>query len=553
MNVQSTERLGDRLRARGLLSEAELAAALNEQRRAYRPLGEILVGLGFVRPDDVAEILAADLDIPFLLARDIEPDPELTAAFGRAFVRRTGAFPVGLEDGVLRVAMVHPDDPDRVAAVRTHCPYPLQLAVTTPNELEALLRLHLPDDADRVDRILRELDEHDDWPAERLTDALLTEGVHRGATDIHIEPEEHVTRVRYRVDGVLSPGESLPRAATEAVVSRIKVLSRLDISERRRPQDGRLRLELDDRHVDMRVAVMPCTDGENVVLRLLDQGQRRLDLGELGLAPGRQSVLDHVVQRPHGLFLVTGPTGSGKTTTLYAMLARIDAMRRNVCTVEDPVEYRLPLLRQSQVDPSIGYTFHAGLRALLRQDPDVVLVGEIRDPETAAMAIRASMTGHLVLSTLHTNSALGAVPRLIDLGVDPFLVEDALIGVLAQRLVRTICTSCGGEHELAPDEAAWLGSDVGRPRSGRGCARCGRTGYAGRAAVSELFLPDDSMARVLREGVDLHRLAELARASGFRSIEEDGRRLVRAGVTTVAEVQRVHRSHRLSEVERADL
>ena len=565
MNPTPPERIGDRLIAQGLLKEPQLAAALNEQRRAYRPLGEILVGLGFVSQEDLAEILAVDLDIPFLRAHEFDPDPALTAAFDRSFVHETSAFPVALEEGVLQVVMVHPDDPQRVEAIRSRCPYPLRLAVTTHGELHALMRLHLPENDGRLERLLRQAgtglepasqdgsEALDDYPIERLTEAVLIDGVQRRASDIHIEPEEHVTRLRYRLDGVLRPGENLPRAATDAVISRIKILSGLDISERRRPQDGRLRLELDGRTVDMRVSILPCSSGENVVLRILGQGQGLLGLEALGFSAARQSVLDRIAQRPHGLFLVTGPTGSGKTTTLYSMLARIDAMQRNVCTIEDPVEYHLPLVRQSQVDPSIEYTFDAGLRSLLRQDPDVVLVGEIRDSETAEMAMRASMTGHLVLSTLHTNSALGAIPRLLDLGVDPFLVEDALIGVLAQRLVRKVCDSCSREREPTQVERAWLGELTGQVRSGRGCEHCGGSGYSGRVAVSELLLPDDAMAGILRRGAELHRLADLAAAAGFETVEDDGRRLVSAGISTMDEVQRVHRSHRLSGSERGSV
>lgn len=548
-------RLGDRLIELGKITQQHLDVALNEQRRAYRPLGEILSSLGFVRPDDLAAILASDLGLPFVRAHELEPDPLILAAVDREFVHEVGAFPWLLgEDGHLHVAMVQPDDPERVSAVRTRFAHPLSIEVTTPSELAKLMRMHLPEQQGRVRDIfdgLGGLDPSSDaFPVERLTEALLLDGVHRGATDIHIEPEEHVTRLRYRIDGVLTQGENLPRAATDAIISRIKIMSRLDISERRRPQDGRLRLEREDMLIDMRVSVMPCTDGENIVLRILDKSGGVIELAQLGFSPEVQRILWHVGQRPHGLFLVTGPTGSGKTTTLYSMLSQVDAMARNVCTVEDPVEYRMPLLRQSQVDPSIGYDFQKGLRTLLRQDPDVVLVGEIRDAETAEMAIRASMTGHLVFSTLHTNSALGAIPRLVDLGIDAFLIEDALIGVLAQRLVRKVCASCGFACEVDQATRSWLGEDLGTPREGSGCVSCGGSGFQGRSAIAELFLPTDEMAEALRDGAQVSLLQRLAREAGFRDMEHDGKRLVRAGTTTCAEIERVNRSHRLSELER---
>jgi type II secretory ATPase GspE/PulE/Tfp pilus assembly ATPase PilB-like protein len=302
-------------------------------------------------------------------------------------------------------------------------------------------------------------------------------------------------------------------------------------------------MSVDERDVDLRVSVMPCTEGENVVVRVLDRASGTQRLAALGMPADHERVLREVASYSHGLFLVTGPTGSGKTTTLYAMLGEVDAKTRNVATIEDPVEVRMPLLRQSQVDPSVGFGFGEGLRSLLRQDPDVILVGEVRDHETADMALKAAMTGHLVFSTLHTNSALAAVPRLVDLGIDSYRIEDALVGVLGQRLVRRTCRACA--ERVVPDAAdvAWLGGE--RPEflvSGRGCARCGGSGFAGRTMIAELFLPDADTSAVIRAGASLARLGELAEARGFRTMTEDGRRLVRAGVTTRAEVERVNQS-----------
>ena len=561
MAIETKGRLGDRLVQRGACSARDIEVALSEQRRAWRPLGEILVSLGFVQPEEIARLSAEDLGIEFVRARDLECDPELRGVIDREFVRATGAFPISLENGVLRVAMVHPEDPERVAAVRAQFPFPLALAVLTERDLAELVRLYLAEERLAVADLLRDVagpgggerPASGEWPVEQLVHAVLLDGVRRGATDIHVEPEERMTRVRYRVDGLLIQGENLPREASEAVASRLKVLANLDIAERRRPQDGRLRVELDGRGVGMRVSILPSADGENVVLRVLDRSAGMLALGDLGISPRHQTLLARVSRRDHGLFLVTGPTGSGKTTTLYSLLAGIDASVRNVATIEDPIEYRLPLLRQSQVDPSIGFGFQEGLRALLRQDPDVILVGEIRDRETADMAIKASMTGHLVFSTLHTNSALGAIPRLSDLGVDPFLVEDSLIGVLAQRLVRRVCASCARPAQLDERERRFLGDDPGRPMRGAGCKRCRETGFAGRLAVAELFLPDEAMADVLRTGANLFELHRLATAAGFQRIQDDGREKVRQGLTTYDELLRVNQSHRLADHEREDV
>ena len=546
------QRLGDRLIARGLLDAERLTVALGEQRRFHRPLGEILVSLGFVAEAEIRRLVAEDMGLEFLSASELQPDPIVVSGIDAEFVRETGAFPHLLEDGVLHVVMIEPDDPHRLSQVRARFPYPLRLAVTTDADLSALVHAHLQVQSSRVAELMNaaHADEGENLSVEELTEALLVDGIQRQATDIHIEPEDHVTRVRYRIDGLLQTAENLPVGITPAVVSRLKILAHLDISERRRPQDGRLRLEWNDRSVDMRVSIMPTCYGENVVLRLLEGTMGVLSLKKIGLTPQAQALLSRIAERPHGLFLVTGPTGSGKTTTLYSMLAEIDAVHRKVATVEDPIEYRLPLLRQTQIDTAVGFDFAAGLRSLLRQDPDVVLVGEIRDEETAEMAIRASMTGHLVLSSLHTNSAVGAVPRLVDMGIEPYLVEDSLIGAMSQRLVRRVCRLCAQPRPASETESTWLGVRDASVSEGQGCTRCDGTGYQGRVAISELFLPDEETARAMRAGSGTERVLEIARGRGFRSMEEDGQRLVLGGLTTYREVQRVGRGHRLSESER---
>jgi len=550
-DTSTRRRIGDRLLEAGVVTREQLEVALAEQQRAHRPLGEILVSLGFAAEEHVARIAAENLGIDFLRADEVDPDPLLASAVDPAFIRATLAFPLALEDGMLRVLMVDPDDPRKVAAVRERFPYPLSFALTTEADLIALARAHTSGEADGLADVFASLAEvaEAQFPVERATRALLLDGVHRGATDIHIEPDERVTRVRYRVDGILTPAVNLPVEVTPAVVSRIKILSGLDISERRRPQDGRMSLPVDGRDVDLRVSVMPVTGGENVVIRILDRAAGALRLGALGIAPDYESVLARVASHSHGLFLVTGPTGSGKTTTLYAVLGEVDAMRRNVATIEDPVEYRMPLVRQSPVDRTVGFGFKEGLRSLLRQDPDVILVGEVRDGETADMAIKASMTGHLVFSTLHTNSAFGALPRLCDLGLDAALVEDSLIGVLAQRLVRKTCRSCAQPVEPTADDVRWLGGEVEQLVAGAGCARCGQTGFSGRTVIAELLLPDDEMGELMRRGADVSLLRRLAAEQGFRTMTDDGKRLVRAGVTTRAEVERVNRSHRIARAE----
>ncbi len=545
-------RIGERLLAQNALAPEELELALAEQRRAHRPLGEILVALGFVDEEAVARLRAEDLGLAFVGARDLAPDPALCVGLDPEFVAEAGCLPLARTEHGTRVALTAPDDPERLALVRARIPGELEFVLTTRAALEAAARDVLARESRSVALVLDE--EGADAPVERLVQALIEDAVRTGATDLHLEPEGHLGRVRLRVDGLLQAGESLPRELVLPVLTRFKILAGLDIAERRRPQDGRIRTVVDGREIDLRLSLLPSADGENAVVRVLDRHSAALSLRDLGLSPRQEELLHRVARRPHGLFLVTGPTGAGKTTTLYALLSELDALTRNVVTIEDPIEYRLPLVRQTQVDPAVGLDFTSGLRSVLRQDPDVILVGEIRDRETAEMAVRAALTGHLVFSTLHANSALGAVPRLADLGVDAALLDDALVGVLGQRLVRRLCRACARDlapYELDARDRAWLGEGATRVRAAQGCVRCRRTGYSGRTAIAELFLPDETCAAAMRSRAPAAELARAAANAGFVPIADEARRLVREGLTTRAEIERVCRSHRLEEGERA--
>lgn len=385
------------------------------------------------------------------------------------------------------------------------------------------------------------LESADDAPIIRLINARLGEAIVEGASDIHIEPFEQRLAIRLRVDGVMREIMQPPAAIAPLVVSRIKIMSKLDIAEKRLPQDGRISLRVANRPVDVRVSTIPCGHGERVVLRLLDKQAGRLQLEQIGMDPATTARLDALIHRPHGIFLVTGPTGSGKTTTLYAALSRLNDRSRNLMTVEDPIEYLIDGIAQTQVNLKVDMTFARGLRAILRQDPDVVMVGEIRDLETAQIAIQASLTGHLVLSTLHTNSAIGAVTRLRDMGTEPFLLSSSLIGVLSQRLVRTPCKTCRHAVPLDPVTREWLGlapEAEGVLYQVPGCPECNRTGYRGRAAVYELIVIDEILRRLIHDGAaeqDLEAHARLASPG----LGEVGRRAVLAGVTTPEELLRV--------------
>ncbi len=387
------------------------------------------------------------------------------------------------------------------------------------------------------------LDSEDDAPIIRLINALFTEAIKENASDIHIEPFENRLRVRFRVDGVMREVLQPKRALAPLLVSRVKVMARLDIAEKRLPQDGRISLRIAGRAVDVRVSTIPSGHGERVVLRLLDKQAGRLDLEHLGMVTHDRDVMDRVIHRPHGIILVTGPTGSGKTTTLYASITRLNDRSRNIMTVEDPIEYYLDGIGQTQVNLKVDMTFARGLRAILRQDPDVVMVGEIRDVETAQIAVQASLTGHLVLSTLHTNSAVGAMTRLRDMGVEPFLVSSSLIGVLAQRLVRVLCSACKEPYTAHETDCAILGVPSAPPPTlyhPKGCNTCNQLGYQGRTGIYELIEVDEPMRTLIHDGAGEHQMETYARTRST-SIRQDGMRRVLAGHTTLDEVLRVTR------------
>ena len=392
--------------------------------------------------------------------------------------------------------------------------------------------------ADSVPETEDLLEQEDDAPIIRLINALLAEAIREGASDIHIETFERDLIVRFRVDGVMREVVRPKRALASLLVSRIKVMARLDIAEKRVPQDGRISLRVGGREVDIRVSTMPASNGERVVLRLLDKQAGRLRLDSLGMDPERLGQLQGIVHKPHGIFLVTGPTGSGKTTTLYASLAELSTQTINILTVEDPIEYNLPGIGQTQVNTKADMTFARGLRAILRQDPDVVMVGEIRDLETAEIAVQASLTGHLVMSTLHTNTAVGAVTRLADMGVEPFLLSSSLVGILAQRLVRVVCPDCKQRRPATVTENAFLGEESAMVWEGVGCEQCGHTGYRGRTGIYELIVVDETMRQLIHDRASEHELTRHARTRS-QSIRDDGKDKILNGTTTVEEVLRV--------------
>lgn len=498
---------------------------------------------------------------------DTEPEQQLTGDGLRqlpfAFAKRHGAL-LGdeTEDGRIELICRHGIGPFSLREIRRYAGCELALRKVPEEEFDRILQQAYEDassatqmmegieddvDLNSVAQSLPEpedlLEADDDAPIIRLINALLTEAVKESASDIHIEPFENRLVVRFRVDGVLREALTSRRAVAPLLVSRVKVMAKLDIAEKRVPQDGRISLRVAGRAVDVRVSTLPAGHGERVVLRLLDKQAGKLDLDHLGMESRAQNLMDELIHKPHGIILVTGPTGSGKTTTLYASLTRLNETSRNIMTVEDPIEYYLDGIGQTQVSHKVDMTFARGLRAILRQDPDVVMVGEIRDLETAEIAVQASLTGHLVLSTLHTNTAIGAVARLRDMGVEPFLLSSSLLGLAAQRLVRKLCTECKTPYEPEEREREILGLPRDETLSlyhPNGCEHCNHSGYRGRLGIYELVPVDDRMRTMIHDGESEQSIERHARSMS-PSIREDGRRKVLAGETTIEEVVRVTR------------
>ncbi|MBN1827239.1 MAG: type II/IV secretion system protein [Candidatus Eisenbacteria bacterium] len=549
-------RLGERLVERGCISEAQLSLALKEQERTGGRIGEILVALGFTTEQEITSSLANQAGLEQVQLSEFEPNKEALALLDESFCRERSLLPLDVDANLFRVAMANSFDVLTVDEVSQLTGRAVEaLAAPESEVLAALDRAFgvdvrksldaLVEEAAKASRSSRHQEIHgivSEQPVVRLVDAIIREAVRRGATDVHVEPEVRIVRTRNRIDGVLVSAITLPLELRTAVTARIKLLADLDIAETRLPQDGKITAEVDRRQIMIRVSTLPTIHGENVVMRLLDKSKVVVGLEDLGFADQNLGAFSSAIQRASGIILVTGPTGSGKTTTLYAALKAINTMDRKIATLEDPVEYELPVVRQSQVNVQAGFTFAKGLRALLRQDPDVILVGEMRDAETVETALRAAMTGHLVLSTLHTNSAIGAIARLLDMGVEPFLLGSTLVAVVAQRLVRRLCVDCR-EPDPAPDPIllSALGLSEGEATAlyrARGCKRCGGTGYRGRRAVAEVLTVTPAVGHALVAGGAAEAIGAAARREGMVSMLDEARRMVISGETSVAEALR---------------
>ena len=538
-------RLGEILLERGKIEAEDIERALELQLERGDKLGKILVDMGTVAHRDVLAALSDQLDVPLVAVDGVPPAAPEIEGLSQRFLRQCRAIPIALADGILTIAMADPLDFETIAAVRAFSGLQVRTALAAEQEIldaidrnygETEQRTYAEGDDEQAGNLEHLRDMASEAPVIRLVNAMIAEAIEQRASDIHIEPFEKEFRVRFRVDGVLFNQEPPPRELKAAIISRLKLMAKLNIAERRLPQDGRIKIKVVGREVDLRVSTLPTLYGESVVMRLLDRSAGDFyDLRRLGFDNHMLSRMEHFTSLPHGIFLVTGPTGSGKSTTLYSALKRINLPDKKIITIEDPVEYQMDGINQIHVNPQIGLTFASGLRHIVRQDPDVIMVGEIRDRETADVAIRAALTGHLVFSTLHTNDAPSAITRLTDMGVENYLITSSLVAVLAQRLVRVICQQCKQPNGtvLSPE-----GENVLTWR-GAGCPECDGRGYSSRMGIFEMMDVNDEVRKLIMNNADANVLTRTARKNGMRNLREDGWRKIEDGVTTVEEVMRV--------------
>ncbi|MEO5826406.1 MAG: type IV-A pilus assembly ATPase PilB [Gemmatimonadales bacterium] len=558
----TVDRLGDLLLSQGLVTREQLTQALREQRTSHQRLGYILVKQGVIDELELTKVLARQYRMPAVDLTHFDVDPKILRLIPADLALKRMVLPLRREGRTLTCAVADPADQGLLEDLKFITRFDLFPVLAGEATLRALLEKHYETSDEQLQTILREMegmgddvevvqeeeDEGaamqaavDDAPVVKLINGVLTDAVQRGASDIHIEPFEHEIRIRYRIDGALVEVMKPPLRMKAALTSRVKILASLNIAERRMPQDGRLKLKMGSRVIDFRVSTLPVLFGEKIVMRILDKGNLTLDLTKFGFEPKAEQDLMRAILNPYGMVLVTGPTGSGKTTTLYSALQRINTVDTNIMTAEDPVEYNLPGINQVQVRNEIGLTFASALRSFLRQDPNIIMIGEIRDLETGGIAIKAALTGHLVLSTLHTNDAPSTIVRMIDMGIEAFNVASAVNLVVAQRLVRRICVRCKEPAQYTDAELKVLSTDVDLVRSfpfmkGTGCDDCSGTGYRGRAGLYEVMAMSPAIRRLVLVGASTTELRDQAVAEGTLTLRMDGIRKVERGITTVEEV-----------------
>ena len=566
--MASRKRIGEILVELGYLTQEQLNKALevvqatkSSRDHSRELIGKVLINMGLINEEQLAQAIARQWNIPFVDLSNTDLSLEIARIVPEDVCRRYKLIPVGKEGERLFIAMADPLDVYAIDHVRLITGFIVEPKVATESSIQAAIDkifgveksvkealeqiedlpgAKVPTEEEIAVEELREI--ADQAPIVRLVNLIITQAVRERATDIHIEPRKSDIAVRYRVDGLLHNARLVPKHLHPAITSRIKIISGMNIAERRIPQDGRIPLNVDGKEIDLRVSTLPTIFGEKIVMRILDKSSTLLSLSQLGFQHEAQMVFERIINQPYGMILITGPTGSGKTTTLYAVLRQLNSPEKNLITVEDPVEYQLTGVNQVQINPKANLTFANSLRSILRQDPDIIMVGEIRDSETAEIAINAALTGHLVLSTLHTNDAPSAITRLVDMGIEPFLIASSLIGVTAQRLVRKICPYCKIEYTPHIDSLSFLDLEI--PKNvklyrGHGCDKCQGKGYMGRTALQEVMVVDESIKTLILERASSSMIKEQARKNGMRTLLEDGWAKALEGITTVEEVLRV--------------
>lgn len=547
------KKLGEILVEKGVITGEQVREAIERQRKTDEFLGQSMVRLGFIREETLVEELSSHLRIPKVDLSNYLIDSKVVHLVNEDICREYCLIPLFKIDNTLTVAMADPMNLEIIDRMQSETGCIVEPVISTETNIGEAID-HYYRVTDTIRDIVQsvsiekepsliggpEIEVIEKPPVVKAVDLIISQAIADRASDIHIEPDENILRVRYRIDGILHENLQLPLHLHPVIVSRIKILSGMNIAEKRVPQDGHIEFKAEGKEMNMRVSTFPTIRGEKVVLRLLYRGGIRYGLTELGFPPDMLGKFESLISRPHGIILVTGPTGSGKTTTLYAALDKISTMEINITTIEDPVEYEMGSLNQSQINPRAGWTFEAGLRNILRQDPDVIMVGEIRDLDTAKMAIQSALTGHLVFSTLHTNDAPGTVTRLIDMGIEPFLVSSSVIGALAQRLVRLICHRCKESYKPKVEFLETLGLDTGTKFfRGKGCRNCSDTGYRGRTGIFELMIPGEELRSLVVDKSPPHVIRQAVRRGGMVTLREAGLSLVRDGKTTVEELLRV--------------
>jgi type IV pilus assembly protein PilB len=552
--LRQEKRLGELLLDNGLLTPEQLDAALSEQKRLRRPLGQVLLAQGLVEQQALARVLSQHFNVPLIDFARARVEKDALALIPEAYARQHTVLPVRVDKDELQVATVDPGDLALFAELKVLTRKRIKPVLGVQSEIEQAIGQSYKLRSG-VDRHVRSFEESiqpssagrrlaqvkQDAPVVQIVDLIIAEGAEERASDIHIEPQQDQLRVRFRIDGVLHDATRLPATLAAPIVSRVKLLANLDIVDRRHSQDGQIQTTVDGRPLDIRVGTIETIWGEKVVLRLLERSRSILGLDTLGFAPAALATFRLLIHSPYGMILVTGPTGSGKTTTLYSALNELDHSEQNIMTIEDPVEYTFEGVNQIQINRLAGITFANGLRAILRQDPDAILVGEIRDKETAEISVQSALTGHLVLSSLHATDAVGAIYRFLEMGIESFMVTSAVIGVLAQRLVRRICSQCAAPYEPSPDELGFYRAMEGegtRFLRGNGCAFCAHTGFRGRIGVYEVLRLSDGIKRLLLRDASPEVLRTLAIAEGMTTLRSAGLAKIDEGETTIAEVMR---------------